>query len=192
MFKFEMTYFGIAITNWLMFVLSRFYLAYNIGIPPIVLTACFLMMCVSIAIMLLSTIMLIGSSRYRILYTCLALLYFLLWPLNIWSANQHLRTNRDWFMETGVHEYMNKVDVIKSVPGALSGATKDLSRLFSTVSPVCGHTNKDGSMTIFFGGRDNSLRAGYIYHSGSLLATNPWALHKDDYFYHLTNEWYEY
>jgi hypothetical protein len=63
---------------------------------------------------------------------------------------------------------------------------------------VYGYTNADGSITIRFMGRGDSIRAGYFYYSGNEMTVMPppdKMFFRDmiyTNFFHLTNGWYEY
>jgi hypothetical protein len=106
-----------------------------------------------------------------------------------WSASRHAALGRQWFVQQQMPSYDTAVQRIIGV-GELSQQWHLLKRVEGYAGRVWGISNQDGSVTIMFQGRDGSPRAGYLYHSGSTLTTNP-VLPKA-YIGYITNGWYEY
>lgn len=186
----------IAAGNWILHVIACIHFAFAStayeAMMPIFALSHLIGLFILVGSLLRVIIGLFPKSTRRAIYECVFVMYLLLYSIQFWSVGQHFKTRQAWFLKTGIHDYMKKVEIITHAPGALSDKGTNYSGLFPDGEHAYGLTNNDGSITISFSGRDNSLRAGYLYHSGPLLTTNPWALHTNDYFYHITNGWYEY
>jgi hypothetical protein len=126
--------------------------------------------------------------RWR--YFGVGLIFVPLCALSWSSSSCHARTRELWFKEVGRQSYDKMVAIIIENRSLLSATPSPLSDLVDRAG-VVGRTNDDGSVTIRFAARDNNLRHGYLYHSGEILAADPF-YPENPYFRQLTTEWYEY
>lgn len=142
-------------------------------------------------VLLLSTILLgvLWRNRRRLYFTltCLVIVGF---GFSWFSAYWHMRTRQNWFVRNGVGVYEDLLSKILANRTLLTDKPRSLHNLVQHPSSVVGRTNHDGSVTIWFGGRDGSARRGYLYHSGSRLTADP--SDSRSRLMHLTNGWYEY
>ena len=103
------------------------------------------------------------------------------------------------FFRKGIHDYDLLVDKILANKSTLAAEAKSLE-FITGLANVYGKTNSDGSLSIWFHGRDNYPRAGYLYYSGNALRVKPGDINgyffennpADHTYYHLTNNWYEF
>lgn len=106
---------------------------------------------------------------------------------------------RAWFYQNGLQNYNLIVKKIYENKSQLTSKGEPLDDLVGR-SHVYGKTNLDGTISIWFQGRGNWLRAGYLFYSGNELIARPGYANKfvfpdnpnDHPYFHLTNSWYEY
>ena len=126
----------------------------------------------------------------RLKYLGVALIFIPLCAISWCSSSSHVRARELWFKEVGRQPYDKMVAIIMQNKSLLSATPTPLNSLVDRAG-VFGRTNDDGSVTIRFAERDNDLRHGYLYHSGEILAADPF-YPETPYFRQLTNGWYEY
>jgi hypothetical protein len=105
------------------------------------------------------------------------------------SISRHADQRVRWFVHGGRKPYDILVKRILDQKAMLSGEGQPLDNLVAR-GGVWGRTNADGSLTIWFQGRDGSSRAGYLYHNGDTLDVRPNYWHGR--LVPLTNNWYAY
>jgi hypothetical protein len=134
------------------------------------------------------------NSRLIIHFVILAALLSAMPSLAKISGN----TQRLWFLRSGQHIYGLMVDKIKLNKTILTGVSHPLDIIVARPY-VYGRTNIDGSITIWFQGRGNWLRSGYLYNNGNQISGHPGDANlfylldnPQKYYLHITNEWYEY
>lgn len=133
----------------------------------------------------------IFGSKRRTTHVALAVSFIILLVFWLLSFDWHTKNRREWFVREGRKTYEELVQrVVQS--GTLTDERLRLEGIIddsSRIRGVVGRTNNDGSVTIWFAGRDGSGRRGYLYHSGELLTVEPAGY---GYVCHLTNGWYDY
>ena len=109
---------------------------------------------------------------------------------------------RSWFLNEGIQVYSLMIDKIERNRDKLTSQNGPLTILDDLVgrAHVYGRTYADGSIAIWFIGRGNWPRAGYLYYSGKQLVVKPDNTNRfvfpdnptDHAYLHLTNGWYEF
>lgn len=107
-------------------------------------------------------------------------------PISVrWRSN----SEKQWFTEALHSQYMPKVARISGRISFLSRQPQLLT-MFGDQQRIYGNTNADGSITIWFQGRRNYLRGGYLYQSAGAPDESHGVTIKPLQF--LTNDWYAY
>jgi amino acid transporter len=198
--KSQGTVINITISCLIMFLVSCILLV--LSVPPPSFTYFFLGVSgVSLVLLLFLNLgFALFCSKRRIKHITIAslvgLTFCVVFPLCVkWAGNREYQ----WFMRTGMQTYDTMVDNInrnKSHLTAWAGPLDDIAGR----AHVYGRANADGSISIWFQGRANYLRAGYLYYSGNQLRLKPGETNgyffednpNDHPYYHLTNNWYEF
>ena len=144
----------------------------------------------SVANLVFSTLLPPQSGRrplHRWLSSPILVILVLCW----WGSARHQLVRRDWFQGSGVVKYQRMVDKILADRLLLNHPARPLHEILHAPHTIYGRTNEDGSVFIWFTGRDNNPRTGYLYYSGPQLTNDP-VNPNNPYFFALTNGWYEY
>ena len=104
----------------------------------------------------------------------------------------HAAVRYRWLMGDGIRHLEKIVAFIPTNQlGTVAGRVGvPAEALLKGEGSIFARRNADGSVTVWIHGRDGSPRSGYLYHSGPRLERNPHD--PSGYFYHLTNQWYEF
>lgn len=159
------------------------------GNPDKVLFLGWCLSIIGVLFVLLNIVKLLGNTNDRYVHLIILVFYLLLIPWMNWNSDHHQSLRRMKFVSQDVQQYEAMVNTLKST-NALTGETKVTMRSVSFPNIVCGKTNSDGSITIWFPGIEGNLRHGYLYHTGNDLHHNP--DYPDKPVICITNQWYEY
>ena len=109
---------------------------------------------------------------------------------DLWTTGWHVEKRHRWFIQEGMGQYDQIVQKVMESRALLTAESQNLFKIARIPGLASAYTNADGSITIWFPGGEGGPRHGYIYHSGERLTTKP--ANPDEYFFRLTNGWYEY
>jgi hypothetical protein len=135
----------------------------------------------------------------RILYFATALLVAIMlvgvWPIcGKWAAKRE----RNWFCNIGITSYEDMVNKVRTQRQRLGEAYTQLDTIVGR-SHVLGGKNADDSLSIWFEGRNNNLRSGYLFYNGNQMTHNLESTNAYNFpdnpkmvYRRLTNNWYEY
>lgn len=157
--------------------------------PPIVKVFDFVAFVFAYVFVLLNLLLAVSAKGFRKLHLLLLGILIAIGLLCSRIIAWHVEKRHQWFLHEGIGTYEQKAQMVLQRKEMLTADSKQIPTPSGLVS---AYTNADGSVTIWFPGHTGSgMRHGYIYHSGAHLSTKP-GNNSGDYFYHLTNAWYEY
>ena len=139
-------------------------------------------------LLIANLVLAVFAKGHRLVHIAITLLLVSAFAVAQVTRDSHVDKRHRWFVHEESKTYEEMVAKILQHRSELEAQPRSLRGIVQR--EAFGQTNAEGALTILFPGGEGGPRHGYLYYSGSLLATDP--VHVDEPITHLTNHWYEY
>jgi hypothetical protein len=184
----------------LSFIFVRLWAAITPAFPWIVLRLSLLLLFIVLILLFINIGHLVFSGKDRMIYFAAAIgcvvAMFIVTPVSV-KLNQ--MRQRDYFLSVEIKQLDSIIDQINHARNSLTNEGRRLDDILG-YKYVFGKTNTDGSILVWFYGRNGWSRAGYVYYTGNQLVVSPYDSTRfvfpespnDHSYFRLTNCWYEF